>query len=95
MKIIQLEEICVSLEEAQELNNQQNAAHAWVFNQHKNFPEFELKPVESLVEPNAQAVTVVVKDNNWKLYNSDVFVAWEQIQELIAKKEFYFAPLKK
>lgn len=92
-KIIQLEEICVSVEEAKELNNSENAPFAWVYNPHKNFPEFELVPVRDIVSATP-ALTIVMKDNNWTLYPTNVFVAWEQVQELIKKGEFFFAPLK-
>lgn len=96
-KIIQLEEICVSLEEAQELNNSVNAAHAWVYNKYKNMPEFELRTVEHLILQNEEFIKIpglkMVK-GKWELWNTDAFVSMEQIKELINQKVFYFAPLK-
>lgn len=94
-RIIQLEEVCVTLEEAQALNNTENASHAWVFNPHKHTPEFELVPVDSISSDTEQLIRVKISNGTWTLYNTDVFVAVEQINQLIADKVFYFAPLKK
>lgn len=98
-RIIQLEEVCVSLEEAQALNNKENAAHAWVYNPHKHTPEFELLPVDSFVGINIgeteQVIGVKITTGKWKLYNADIFVAVEQINQLIENQIFYFAPFKK
>lgn len=95
-RIIQLESICVSLEKAQELNNTVNAAHAWVWNPYKNYPEYELKAVEHMIvksDSENHMIQVSVKKGKWDLWNADVFVAWEQIQELIKLNHFFFAPL--
>jgi len=96
-RIIQLESVCVSLEEAKKLNNSINAAHAWVWNPYKHYPEFELKPVEHVVLKDEELITLPKLKYNqgkWQLYNTDVFVAWEQVEEMIKKDIFYFAPLK-
>lgn len=104
-KIIQLETVCITLEEAQALNNTVNAAHAWVYNPHKHTPEFELLPVNSITRDlldaseqyseHQQFIGVKVIKGQWTLYNADVFVAVEQIEKLISDKVFYFAPLNK
>jgi hypothetical protein len=100
-RIIQLEDIAVSLEEAQQLNNTVPSALAWVFNKYKNIQEFELVSVESLSKDLAEEgevpkinITVKPVKGEWKIYPSNVFVGLAQIQHLIDVKEFYFAPLK-
>lgn len=97
-KIIPLENIAVSLEEAQQLNNSQPSALAWVWNPHKNISEFELIPVEKIESDKnvtAQLNITIDKDSGkWQMWQTEVFVSIEQIEELIKNGHFYYAPLK-
>jgi hypothetical protein len=99
-RIIQLEEIAVSLEEAKQLNNSVPSALAWAFNKWKNTQEFEIISVERLAkelsteETPKLNLTITEHKGEWKLYESQVFVGMDQIKFMIEKGEFYYAPLK-
>ena len=94
-RIIQLEEICLSLEECEKLNNTIPSALAWVWNPYKNTPEFELTPLEKAVSGSHESVMGIrFTKGKWEMWNADVFVSYEQVRVLISKGHFFFAPLK-
>ncbi len=97
-KIIQLSDICITLEEAQSLNNTNPSAIAWVLNPYKNFVEFELKPVEKMTVENKTTEGLIgfrIKEGGaWEIWQTEEFVSMEQIEILIKEGKFYYAPLK-
>ena len=94
-RIIPLDEIVVSLEEAKQLNNSVPSAIAWVFNKHAVVPEFVLKPVEKMTDTGKMLFQVDTKTGNWETWNTDVFQGIDFINAMINAGDFYYAPLKK
>lgn len=94
-RIIPLDEIVVSLEEAKQLNNSVPSAIAWVFNKHKAVPEFVATPVEKLTGSDKVLIEVNIKHGTWEAWNTDIFHGIELINEMIKAGDFFYAPLKK